>query len=627
MTHVIVGTAGHIDHGKSTLVLALTGTDPDRLQEEKTRGITIDLGFAHTVEDDVVLSFVDVPGHERFVRNMLAGAGGVDLVVLHVAADESVMPQTREHFDICRLLRIRAGLVVLTKCDLVDADTLDVVRLEVQELIAGSFLDGAAILPVSARTGAGLSELRHALARLARALPSRRATGAPRLPVDRVFSMRGFGTVVTGTLVSGRLGLDDDVVLLPSARPVKIRGLQVHGRARTEAVAGQRVAVNLSGVEVGDIARGETLTTDGAISVTRRVDAAIESLPSARVLRHGARVRFHQGTRELAGRLALSGDGELQPGSSGFVRIHLDAPAVLVRGDRVILRTLSPVATIGGGVVLDPLPPRRGVRTPAARARFARLAGDDVEALLTFVDEAGLAGMALPALSSRAGVPPEHHAARLRQLQDAGSVVVAGALFSGTRLASLRLQVVQTVRQHHARHPLDEGMPREELRERLFATAPHALFEHVLAELAAGGEIVARDRVALRGHSLALTEEEARARDAIVDALGQARLAPPDEAALAARAGVPRAVVERIVGLLVRQKVLVRLGDLVFHESALTRLKEDIRSMKTSEASPSIDVGTFKERYQVTRKYAIPLLEFLDRERVTRRTGDERHIL
>src|SRR5688572_8056955 len=260
MRHVIIGTAGHIDHGKSTLVLALTGTDPDRLQEEKRRGITIDLGFANTSENGIALSFVDVPGHERFVRNMMAGVGGMDLVMLHVAADESVMPQTREHFEICRLLRVPAGLVVLTKADLADAATLDVVRLEVQELVAGSFLEGAPIIPVSARTGTGLADLRRTLATLGAAAPARPSSGPPRLHIDRVFSMRGFGTVATGSLVTGRLSVDDELVLLPSGRHVKVRGLQVHGTKEPEAVAGQRVAVNLAGIDVSEIARGETLT-------------------------------------------------------------------------------------------------------------------------------------------------------------------------------------------------------------------------------------------------------------------------------------------------------------------------------------------------------------------------------
>ncbi|MEW5981895.1 MAG: selenocysteine-specific translation elongation factor, partial [Acidobacteriota bacterium] len=307
MKHVVVGTAGHIDHGKSALVLALTGTDPDRLKEEKARGITIDLGFAHWTTPDLNMAFVDVPGHERFVRNMLAGAGGVDAVILVVACDESVMPQTREHFEICRLLQLRRGLIALTKADLVDEDIIGLVSLEVRELVRGSFLETAPIIPVSSRTGAGLDEVRDALRQLGRDVAGRSADGPARLPIDRVFTMKGFGTVVTGTLVAGRLGVDDDVVLLPGDRPVKVRGVQVHGERVQAAVAGQRAAVNLGGLDVTDVARGDVLATPGSMQTTRVLDARIEVLSSVRPVRHGARIRFHQGTAEVMGRLAIAG--------------------------------------------------------------------------------------------------------------------------------------------------------------------------------------------------------------------------------------------------------------------------------------------------------------------------------
>jgi selenocysteine-specific elongation factor len=630
MRHVVIGTAGHIDHGKSTLVFALTGTDPDRLQEEKRRGITIDLGFAHMTEGDVVLSFVDVPGHERFVRNMLAGVGGMDLVMLHVAADESVMPQTREHFEICRLLHVPAGLVVMTKADLVDADTLDVVRLEVQELVAGSFLEGAPIVAVSAKTGSGLPELRATLASLASRAVPRRADGPPRLPIDRVFTMRGFGTVVTGTLVAGRIRHDDELRLLPSGRAVKVRGLQVHGRTCPEAMAGQRVAVNLSGIDVGDVARGETLTADDAVSVTRRVDVRIELLGSVRPLRHGAFVRFHQGTRELGGRVALASGSEMPPGETAFARLHLEAPAALVRGDRFIIRTFSPPETIGGGVVLDPLPPRRGVRSEAGAARYAKLAdvsAPDV-AVGAMVQEAGLRALPVVQLGARAGVAPAEQPLLVERLVKAGTAVeVGGLLVEREAVAAARQRVLEAVKEHHQRRPLEEGIPREQLRERVFASAPHAVFEHVLSVMTGAGEIVARDRVALRGRALALTDEEAKARDAIAHALEEAALAPPHPVALAARLGIAPPVVDRMAALLARQKVLVRIGDLYFHHAVLDRLKADVRALKREQAAETIDVGTFKQRYQVSRKYAIPLLEFLDRERVTRRAGDARLIL
>ena len=630
MRHVIIGTAGHIDHGKSTLVLALTGTDPDRLQEEKARGITIDLGFAHTIENGIALSFVDVPGHERFVRNMMAGVGGMDLVMLHVAADESVMPQTREHFEICRLLRVPAGLVVLTKSDLADAATLDVVRLEVQELAAGSFLEGAPIIPVSARTGAGLPELRRALAELGAAARERPSLGPPRLPIDRVFSMRGFGTVVTGSLMTGRLAVDEELVLLPAERPIKIRGLQVHGVKEREAVAGQRVAVNLSGIDVAEIERGETLTLPGAVTITRRADLAIELLPSVAELRHGARVRFHHGTRELLGRVVVSGGSAIPPGETGFARIRLEAPAALVRGDRFILRAYSPLVTIGGGTVLDPAPPRKGVRTPAGRARFAALAerGDAFDAVGVMIEEAGLAGFPLGRLGARAGVRFEDQSALLARLEASGRATnISGHLVSCAHLAAVQDAALAALAAYHASHPLAEGLPSEELRERLFADAPLAVFEHALDALQQHGQIAGRDRVALASHQLVLSDEDARARAAIIRVLEESGLTPPDLASLATRTGTSPKAVERMTALLVRQKVIIRIGDLLFHEDALNNLKTELQRLKREGVATSIDVATFKERYGLSRKYAIPLLEFLDRERVTRRAGDVRQIL
>jgi selenocysteine-specific elongation factor len=627
MKHVVIGTAGHIDHGKSSLVLALTGTDPDRLQEEKARGITIDLGFAHTVEDEVALSFVDVPGHERFVRNMLAGVGGMDLVMLHVAADESVMPQTREHFDICCLLRVPAGLVVITKSDLVDAPTLDVVRLEVQELVAGSFLEGAPVLAVSARTGAGVPELRRTLAALARSGRARASEGPPRLPVDRVFSIRGFGTVVTGTLIGGRLKADDQVVCQPSGRAVKVRGLQVHGERRSEAIAGQRVAANLAGVDVADVARGETLTHPEAVSVTARADVRISLLASAKPLRHGTRVRIHQGTREVLGRIALPELRDVTPGGAAFARLHLEGPAVLVRGDRFIVRGCSPLTTIAGGVVLDPLPPRRGIRTPAGIARFARIAESEPDAAvaLAMIDEAGLKGLPVVQLVGRAGVPWTGRDQVVAELEGR-AVQIGTVLVSAATLAAAEAAMLAAVNQHHEDHPLAGGIPREELRERLFGNAPAAVFEYALRRLVERAGVVAQDRLALPGRRMALSPVEATTRDAILQILSDAGLTPPDPAVLATRIGAQPDVVDRIASLLVRQNELVKVSDLLFHATALTRLKTEIRALKQAGAT-SFDVAAFKERYKVSRKYAIPLLEFLDRERVTRRVGDTRQIL
>ena len=622
MRSVVIGTAGHIDHGKSSLVLALTGTDPDRLKEEKARGITIDLGFAHLEHAGQHFAFVDVPGHERFVRNMLAGAGGIDAVMLVIAADESVMPQTREHFHICTLLHVRAGLIVLTKSDLVDDETLELCRLEARELVAGSFLERAPIVPVSSRTGAGLDALRAELVNTAGAVPERRADGPVRLPVDRAFSMKGFGPVVTGTLVSGTVADGDTLALLPAGRPVKVRGVQVHGLSSPRAVAGQRTAVNLGGVEIADISRGDVVSTPGTFEPTRRADISIEMLPDSKQLRHGSRVRFHHGTAEVLGRVALSGD-------RGDARIRLESAALLTRGDRFILRAYSPAVTIGGGVVLDPHPGRGAIRTPAGRARFARLAvtADARDAVTAFVEEKAGAGLAKHALVGRAGLSPRDAEGITRDLQEAGTVTMVGELLVSSAFLKERSDaLLKAVKAHHAAQPLSPGVPREEAREKLFSRGAPEVFDHLVSALAQSGKLVARDTLALAGHQLSLSPDEQKARDGLDSLFREARLAPPDPKTVASMTKIEPGIADRILKLLVREKVLVRVDELLFHAAALAILKDELRARKAG-GDARLDVAWFKDRYGVTRKFAIPLLEYLDRERVTRRVGDARVIL
>jgi selenocysteine-specific elongation factor len=416
MRHIVIGTAGHIDHGKSTLVQALTGIDPDRLKEEKARGITIDLGFAHCQIGETRIAFVDVPGHERFVRNMLAGATGIDAVVLVVAADESVMPQTREHFAICRLLGVGAGVVALTKCDAADDELIAIARAEVRELIAGSFLEGAAIVEVSAKTGRGLDALRDALVQVAATQAparARDAEGPMRLPIDRAFSMKGFGTVVTGTLVSGSVRVEDEIDLLPAGRRVRVRGLQVHGERVRDAHSGQRVAANLDGVETAEIQRGDLLATPDAFALTSTCDVTLDLLAEAKPLTHDTRVRVHHGTREALARISLV-DPRMAPGSRAHARMRLEAPMIMTRGDRFVLRAYSPMVTIGGGSVLDPHPPRSALRTPTARARFTTLdpgpsaspldPDPSLRAATLILEESGRTGLPITALSARLGL-------------------------------------------------------------------------------------------------------------------------------------------------------------------------------------------------------------------------------
>ncbi len=649
---VVIGTAGHIDHGKSALVKALTGTDPDRLKEEKARGITIDLGFAHAQIGAFDMAFVDVPGHERFVKNMLAGVGGIDAVLLVIAADESVMPQTREHFAICRLLDVRVGLIALTKADLVDADTLELARLDARELVAGSPLAGAPIVAVSAKTGHGLDALRHGLAAIAAAVPEHSDEGAPRLPIDRVFSMRGFGTVVTGTLTSGTLRVDEELVVLPPARRVKLRGLQVHGAARPSAGAGRRVAVNLGGVDVTDLSRGDTLTSPDAFEVTRRFDAVIDLLPDAKPLRHGARVRFHHGTTELLGRVALAteatdqsatertdgtdqsanqsatdgtedtdqrrhgaGLATLQPGRRAYARVRLEAPAVLTRGDRFILRQYSPAITIAGGRVLDPAPARTPIRTRAAAARFARLQASEAEAVAAFVEERRGAGLSLHALARRAGVIPARATALAGELSKAGTLLVVGdEVFGAPLAAALERQLLAAVAEHHRASPMSEGLPREEAREKIFGHASPALFDEVLRRLTASGAVAGRDRLAQPGRGLSLTAEEAVAQEGLDRVFREAGLAPPDIGTAAAAAGVSAPVADRVAQLAEER----------------ARGGGRAQGLRPPAALPRRHAETAIDRYgdrQGEVRLGDPLLEWLDRERVTRRVGDARVIL
>ncbi len=638
MQSVVVGTAGHIDHGKSSLVHALTGIDPDRLKEEKARGITIELGFAHTTIGATRVAFVDVPGHERFVRTMLAGVGGIDCVLLIVAADESVMPQTREHFDICKLLRIPRGIVVITKSDLADAETRALVAQDVGELVKGSFLEHADVIEVSSTTGDGLDALRGAIAAQAARVTNRPVDGVTRLPIDRAFSMKGFGTVVTGTLVSGRIAPDDELAVLPQGRKVKVRGIQVHGRAATAAVAGQRTAINLGGVDVSDVSRGETLAGPGGLSVTRRVDAAIDLLPAAKPLKHGARVRVHHGTSEVLGRVSIAGasEGEIAPGASALVRLRLETPAVLTRLDRFIIRAYSPPMTIGGGIVLDPAPTRAGIRSNEGRSSLERLAvdgaagpRDEIDAIVAMIGAAGLAGIEQRALVSRAGVAPAEVAALVKVLEGRGVAVAGDRLLAKADLAKAGEAILAAVAAFHKAQPMSEGLPREEAREKIFRRADAAVFDRVLDDLKARRALAGTDRLALTTHRVTVAGADDRLRTAILDAYRLGGLKPPDAAAVEAAAHAPKAIVDKLTTLLLREKVLVRLDTVVFHAEALQQLKADVVALKDSAPGgrATVDVAAFKERYGVSRKFAIPLLEYLDRERVTRRTGDIRLVL
>jgi len=630
MKSVIVGTAGHIDHGKTSLVKALTGIDADRLEEEKRRGITIDIGFAHldlpAANGEILrLGFVDVPGHERFVRNMLAGIGGIDLVVLVIAADEGIKPQTREHFDICRLLAIRRGMTVLTKSDAVDADTLEVVRLEVEDYVRGSFLDTSQspIVAVSSLTGAGVDKLKSALAKVSSEVVTKNSEALARLPVDRVFTMKGFGTVVTGTLVAGTIRREQEVEVFPSAKRVRIRGVQVHGSPSEAAVAGQRTALNLAGVSTEDLARGMTVATAGALHSTSRIDALLSLLPSAKPVKDGARMHFHAYTSETIAEARLYGAKQLKAGGEQYAQLRLSEPILLLPGDRFIVRQFSPVVTIGGGMVLDASPITHRQRADDAIS-FLKIMrdGSPEQILAARVARRGAIGLRID------DVPGEMNLRQgpaMKLIEAAGLVYCNQVLVASSVFAETKTDVLQTLKTFHDVNPLVAGMSTEELRDQ--ANLGPEVFYSVLGKLAEEKKLeVAGELVHLPGRGVVMKDEEAESKKLIEQAFASAGLKVPSLKEVLAGLKVDKIRAQKIVTLLLRDRVLVKVSEeLVFHQSALVDLRRRIAALKST--TPKIDVARFKDMTGVSRKYAIPLLEYLDRERITRRAGDERIIL
>jgi selenocysteine-specific elongation factor len=621
---LVVGTAGHIDHGKSALVEALTGTHPDRLEEEKRRGITIDLGFADLdLGGGRTLSFVDVPGHERFVRHMVAGAAGVDAVLLAIASDEGPKPQTREHLAICSLLAISHGIVAMTKSDLVDPDVAGVVRLEIAELLEGTFLEAAPLLTVSARSGEGLAALRAALAGLFDRVAERPRSGAVRLPVDRSFSLRGFGTVVTGTLYAGTLREGQDVEVLPGRRRARVRGLEVHHCKTTVAEAGSRVAVNLQGIDVPLVPRGSTLSEPGSLRPTRRVWADLRFLSGApdALRTRGGTARFHHGTCERWATVRMLGGGSPRTFPA---EILLDEETVLLPGDRFVLRRPRPVDTLGGGVVVDAHPPGGGKAARARREGFAALASSDP--VLARVERTGADGVSGTEIAVALGLPVAEVERGLERLSADGTIVrAAGRAFPAGAWSGVEEATVRALGEFHGAEPLRSGMRREDLRSRVARGWSPEVFRTALDRLFARGAVrLEGERVALAGHRVVLSDDDQSIAERLDRVFRAAGLEPPDADATLRDAGGERA--RRVLEVLVERGRLVRIVDgRLFHAQALDELRAKLATY--ARRSRTIDVAAFKELAGVTRKNAIPLLEQLDAERRTRRTGNVREIL
>lgn len=625
---IIVGTAGHIDHGKTALVKALTGVDADRLPEEKERGITIDIGFAHWELLGHDVSFVDVPGHERFIKNMLAGVGGIDLLMLVVAGDESVMPQTREHFDICRLLNIPAGLVVITKKDLVDDATVGLVRQDIASLVKGSFLDGAPLYAVSARTGDGIEELKQGLGQAIDKISQRPSAGIFRLPIDRVFTLKGHGTVVTGTIISGSVRKETAAEILPSARNVKIRSVHAHNAPVEQAVAGQRTAVNLQGIEKDHIVRGDILTEQDVFQPTSLLDVKLSLLESAAPLVHNETLRFHHFTNDLLVRVTLLGTESLTAGQSGFAQLRLQRPIHAFHGDRFILRRHSPLVTAGGGIILDHMPARRISRTDAASLdRLKRLdTASPAERLALAVDQRSFLGADEKYLRAKMGM----HAAQLRPL--IGPPVerlreTPMLLISSSVQQKWIDKLLQTLSEFHQRNQLLPGISKEQLRSRTFPKVPSEVFVALLERAVDLKKVsVDRETVAVAGRKVALTEQQgslAVRTEALFEKFG---LEFPGMEDLAKQLHENPTAVKNILYVLMREGKLIKITEDYFLASKLwEQLKLKIRELKLVQKTFS--VPDFKAKFGVSRKYAIPLLELLDRQGVTRRSGNERIIL
>lgn len=629
MKQIVLGTAGHIDHGKTTLVKALTGIETDRLKEEKARGITIELGFAYLdLPGGQRLGIVDVPGHEKFVKNMVAGAAGIDLVALVIAADEGVMPQTREHLDICRLLGVAHGLVVLTKKDMVDEEWLELVSEDVSEYLAGTFLDGAPVIPVSSTTGEGIDQLIEALAVMVAELEEQPVHGPFRLPVDRVFTMKGFGTVITGTAIGGSASVGDELTIYPRDFTAKVRGLQVHSDEVQTVRRGQRTAINLQGVEKSGVERGDVLATPGALKPSLWLDLQARALVTmARPIKHRAPIRLHTGAAEVLGRVMLLDRDEFKAGEEAMIQVRLDRPVAVMAGDRYVLRSYSPVATIAGGVIVHPHPRRRKRGRPEIIADLTTIyKGQPAQRIAVHARLAGEAGITAAELARLVNLAPKEREKLIREMLTKQELVrfdkEGGRMLAAGVRDELAEKFLTLLADYHQANPLKNGMPREELKTRLTRSGDVKLFGHLLSRLEGQGQVKAeKDLLRLAQHKVKLAGEDKALRERFERVYRQAGFTPPYFKEVAA--GLDPEQAKEVLGVLVSGGVLVKIKqDLYYHKEALAEIKQ--RLVSFLEENERMGAAQFKGLTGLSRKYLIPLLEHFDATRLTMRLGDER---
>ncbi len=633
MKNIIIGTAGHIDHGKTELIKALTGVDTDRLKEEKERGITIDIGFANLkYGNELLVGFIDVPGHERFVKNMLAGAASIDAVLLVIAADESVKPQTIEHFDICKLLSVKSGIAVLTKIDLIDEEIVKLAEMEVSDLLKGSFMEDAPIIRVSSKTGEGIDDLKDRIRDMAIQVNEKREEGIFRLPVDRSFSIKGFGTVITGSMVSGKIKISDELEVLPAGLKCRVRGIEVHGESRESARAGQRTALNLTNIGYLDVARGDTLARPGSLRPSMIADARVALLESARPLRDLTKVRFHYGTSEVLSRLKLLEGNVLSPGSSMYVQLRMERPVVLLPGDKFIIRFYSPSVTIAGGTVLDNFPQKhKKADTEIVRQLSVLESGSVDEKLSLLLTLYAEKGASLDELERRSGSEKSTILKIMNDLIAQGKVTNVpgeGRLFISRKVFdALKERTEKILWDFHKDNPLMSGMGKEALRRKVAWEVDQDLFDSLLVHMSMESRIkINGGTVSRTDHTIQLSAAEHEIMRFIEDEFRKGGLNPPEPSKVLKSGAYRQDEVRKIFQLLLREGILVKVEEeRIFHNDCIEDLKEKLGRYARNKSI--IDIASFKELAGITRKNAIPLLEYFDSIRVTRRKGNERMIL
>ncbi|UCH80923.1 MAG: selenocysteine-specific translation elongation factor [Nitrospiraceae bacterium] len=624
--YVILGTAGHIDHGKSALVKALTGTDPDRLKEEKERGITIDLGFADLNYDDgLKVGIIDVPGHERLIKNMLAGAGGIDIVLMVIAADEGIMPQSREHLDICNLLKVKKGLIALTKSDLVDADWTELVRDEVEKFVQGTFLEGANIIDVSSKTGHNMELLKEKIKSIAESVESKSESGIFRLPVDRIFTLKGFGTVVTGTALSGAVSVDDIVEVLPKGIKTKVRGLQSHGKDIGKALAGQRVAMNLQGVAKEDIDRGDVISIPDKLRTTYFIDADLDMLKNAPIskLKNRSLVHFHTGTTELTGRIIMYDRDELKPGDSAFCQFRFKEPVTVMAGDRYIIRRFSPLITIGGGEILDVSPIRRK-KDDRLKDLETFEQGNLMDKLLTKIMQTGLNGITPSEISGWIKVDTPALQSAVQKLVNNNKLFLCEQrLIHAERFNEFVNRVTSSLNDFHTSHPLKPGMTKEALRA-LFKGLDPRIFETLLSGIK--DIVVEKDIVRLQTFSISLSDDKQALKGKILKVLDQAAFQPPSKDELAKTVAIRPQEAGELLKIMASEKTLMRINDSIYIPSDKYKFMMD-GLQKFFSTKSEMTVGEFRDLLGTSRKFALPFLEHLDSSKITLRVGEVRKFL